>query len=110
MKTLLALSALLLANNALAADLPQNMRDLFGREIAARCAVSSVKEGSTSFRAEKYDQGLFDHFYTTSYTAQYLFDGAHPVTTVITVNGIVDAATGASEVLEVKADVDGACR
>jgi hypothetical protein len=110
MKTLLALSALLLANNSFGAELPEAMRDLFAREISARCAFSRVQEGNTSFRSEKYDQGLFDHFYDTSYTARFNFDGAHPVDVSILVSGIKDAASGRFEVLEVKADVDGACR
>lgn len=85
MKTLL--SSLLLSVATLSqASVPAELQEKILKAIDERCErITNVKEIETETRTVRIDQGQIDYYYTTYFSATWLFDGTHPINTTIKV-------------------------
>lgn len=85
MKTLIA--TLLLSLSAFAQpEMPIELQEKILKAIADRCErITNLQEVETVTRVDRIDQGQVDYYYTTYFTANWYFDGTHPINTTIKV-------------------------
>lgn len=96
--------------------LPAEMRALVAQEISARCKadVVTIREENTRVQIFSVDQGQRDFFYFTEFTAQYYFDGQHPISVTIEVDSaqydIQNPSVPNKEIRRFRADPSEMCR
>jgi hypothetical protein len=97
--------------------LPQSLRHRVLDQIKIRCPDISVelglKEISTRVHYEKIDQGVLDYFYTTTFLANYRFDGIHLSFAYITVESaeyeISNPTVDRLQILQIRSDTPFLC-
>ncbi|WP_408096250.1 hypothetical protein ACJVC5_14520 [Peredibacter sp. HCB2-198] len=102
MKKLIAIFALSLSVSALAntidftfkkdSPIPVALQERLLKVLKERCPemvlTYNLREKSTEVRVDRVDQGVIDHYYTTTFSARWYSDGYHPSTSLITVESV----------------------
>ena len=72
-------------NSEVPVELKARILSALERNCSNLIAKDGLSEQETTVRIDQVDQGIRDHFYTTTFSSRYYFDGSHPITTTITV-------------------------